>query len=94
MSGAQDVLVDRPRREVALVTLNRPDRLNALTAEMLAHIYEVLEGLGRDPTCRVIVITGAGRGSAPATTFVTTTRRSGYRPTSAPCIRTCTSRST
>ncbi len=57
-----DVLVDRPRREVALVTLNRPDRLNALTSEMLAHLYAVLEGLGRDATCRVIVVTGAGRG--------------------------------
>ena len=58
----RDVLVGRPRPEVAVITLNRPDRLNALTSEMLAHIYEVLEDLGRDPTCRVIVITGAGRG--------------------------------
>ena len=45
-----------------LVTLNRPDRLNALTSEMLAHIYAVLEDLGRDATCRVIIVTGAGRG--------------------------------
>src|SRR5580693_7269313 len=61
-SHGDDVLVDRPRPEVAMVTLNRPERLNALTSEMLAHIYEVLEGLGRDDTCRVIVVTGAGRG--------------------------------
>ncbi len=61
-SGSGDVLVGRPRPEVALVTLNRPERLNALTSEMLAHIYEVLEGLGRDATCRVIIVTGAGRG--------------------------------
>jgi len=47
---------------VALVTLNRPERLNALTSEMLARIYDVLEGLGRDATCRVIIVTGAGRG--------------------------------
>jgi len=59
---ADDVLVERPRPEVALVTLNRPARLNALTSEMLRHLYDVLEGLGRDATCRVIVITGAGRG--------------------------------
>ncbi len=59
---ADDVLVDRPRPDVALVTLNRPDRFNALTSEMLARIYEVLEGLGRDSTCRVIIVTGAGRG--------------------------------
>ena len=61
-AGTEDVLVDRPRPEVAVVTLNRPERLNALTSEMLARIYEVLEGLGRDATCRVIIMTGAGRG--------------------------------
>jgi enoyl-CoA hydratase len=59
---AEDVLVDRSRPGVALVTLNRPHRLNALTSEMLAHLYDVFEDLGRDSTCRVIVVTGAGRG--------------------------------
>jgi enoyl-CoA hydratase len=61
-SPSGDVLVDRPRPGVALVTLNRPARLNALTSEMLAEIYETLERLGRDATCRVIIVTGAGRG--------------------------------
>jgi len=61
-AAANDVLVERPQAEVALVTLNRPERLNALTSEMLARIYEVLEALGRDATCRVIIVTGAGRG--------------------------------
>ena len=61
-SGGDDVLVERPRPEVALITLNRPDRLNALTSEMLARIYSTLETLGRDATCRVIIVTGAGRG--------------------------------
>ena len=60
--GPDDVVVSRPRPEVALVTLNRPDRLNALTSEMLAHIYDTFEALGRDATCRVIIVTGAGRG--------------------------------
>ena len=44
------------------MTLNRPRRLNALTSEMLARMYEVFEELGRDPTCRVVIVTGAGRG--------------------------------
>jgi enoyl-CoA hydratase len=61
-AGSNDVLVDRTRPEIAVITLNRPERLNALTSEMLARIYEVLEQLGRDSACRVIVITGAGRG--------------------------------
>ncbi|HEY2427413.1 MAG TPA: enoyl-CoA hydratase-related protein [Acidimicrobiales bacterium] len=61
-SAEDDVLVDRTRPAVAVVTLNRPHRLNALTSEMLARIYDTLQGLGRDPACRVIIITGAGRG--------------------------------
>jgi enoyl-CoA hydratase len=47
---------------VALVTLHRPERLNALTSAMLTHLYDILETLGRDESCRVIVVTGAGRG--------------------------------
>jgi enoyl-CoA hydratase len=61
-AGRDDVLTERPRPGIALVTLNRPERLNALTSEMLTHIYDVLEELGHDPSCRVIIITGAGRG--------------------------------
>jgi enoyl-CoA hydratase len=57
-----DVLVDRSRPGIALVTLNRPHRLNALTSEMLTHVYDVFTQLGRDHTVRVIVVTGAGRG--------------------------------
>jgi enoyl-CoA hydratase len=58
----EDVLVDRSRTQIALVTLNRPHRLNALTSEMLDHMYRVFEELGHDASCRVVVITGAGRG--------------------------------
>jgi enoyl-CoA hydratase len=61
-NSADDVIVDRPRPEVSVVTLNRPHRLNALTSEMLARLYDVFVHLGRDHTCRVIVVTGAGRG--------------------------------
>ena len=56
------ILIERPRTEVAVVTLNRPHRLNALTSPMLAQLYETFETLGHDETCRVIVVTGAGRG--------------------------------
>ncbi|HWF22860.1 MAG TPA: enoyl-CoA hydratase-related protein, partial [Acidimicrobiales bacterium] len=50
-----DLLVDRSTPGVAVVTLNRPHRLNALTSDMLARFYQSLEGLGRDETCRAIV---------------------------------------
>jgi len=60
--GEPDLLVDRAHPGVAVLTLNRPHHLNALTSEMLAMIYRTLEALGHDETCRVIVVTGAGRG--------------------------------
>jgi len=47
---------------VATLTLNRPERLNAITAQMLQLLSEALVECDRDPSVRVIVITGAGRG--------------------------------
>ncbi len=46
---------------VATVTLNRPDKLNALTVEMVGELAETLTTLGRAEAVRAIVITGAGR---------------------------------
>ena len=45
---------------VALVTLNRPRALNALSFQLLLRLAEVVEALDADPACRAIVITGAG----------------------------------
>lgn len=56
------VLVDRPRPDVAVVTLNRPDRLNALSFAMVDELHAALDDVHRDNACRVVVLTGAGRG--------------------------------
>jgi enoyl-CoA hydratase/carnithine racemase len=47
---------------VALLTLNRPDRLNAWTEEMERTYFDMLEECGRSAEVRVVVVTGAGRG--------------------------------
>ena len=47
---------------VLTLTMNRPDRLNALTMEMLAEMHEVLDRAAFEAEVRVIVLTGAGRG--------------------------------
>lgn len=47
---------------VAVLTLNRPERLNALSRPMLAALLEALPRLAEDPGVGVIVVTGAGRG--------------------------------
>lgn len=56
------VLIDRPRPGVALVTLNRPERMNAMAFDVMIPFREALEALGRDNEVRVVVVTGAGHG--------------------------------
>ena len=46
---------------IATLTLNRPDRLNAISTRMLDELSARLVELDRDPAVRVIVLTGAGR---------------------------------
>ena len=47
---------------ISRLTLNRPDALNTLTAPLVAELHEVLDAVERDEDCRVVIITGAGRG--------------------------------
>lgn len=56
------VTVERPRPEVAVVTLNRPEVLNALTFALVDQLHDALDEIHADNTCRVVVLTGAGRG--------------------------------
>ena len=57
-----EVVQMRVEDGVALLTLNRPDRLNAWTAEMEHAYFAMLEQCAREQEVRVIVVTGAGRG--------------------------------
>ena len=50
---------------VCLLTLNRPDRMNAWTHEMEARYFDLLAAAERDRDTRVVVVTGAGRGFCP-----------------------------
>ncbi len=56
------LVLNFPRPEVAVMTLNRPDRLNALTTELVAAITSTLHKLSARREIRAIIITGAGRG--------------------------------
>jgi enoyl-CoA hydratase/carnithine racemase len=55
------VLSSRRDAGAVWLELNRPERLNALSAELLAALRAALEAAGRDPATRVVVIAGAGR---------------------------------
>ena len=47
---------------VACVTMNRPDKLNALTSQMAAELHSALAAIAEDSNVRVAILTGAGRG--------------------------------
>ena len=52
----------QPVPGVALVTLNRPERLNAMNHQLVADLHRVLDRIAVDRTVRSVVLTGAGRG--------------------------------
>jgi len=55
------VLVDHPEPHVAVLTLNRPERLNALSIDLAVALDEALAGVGAENDTWVVVLTGAGR---------------------------------
>ena len=56
------IRIEQPRDGVTLLTLNRPERLNAMSADLVEELHDALDDAGRDRSCRVVVLTGAGRG--------------------------------
>jgi enoyl-CoA hydratase len=62
VASTDAVLVDRPRPQVLRITLNRPDRRNAMNADLLGGLYDAFDTARADAEARVIVLTGAGAG--------------------------------
>src|SRR4051795_4500712 len=62
MRGMPFVLVDKPRPEITLITLNRPERMNAMAFDVMIPLRETLEAVSIDNDVRVVVLTGAGHG--------------------------------
>jgi enoyl-CoA hydratase len=56
------VEVSHPRPGVATITLNRPEKLNAMTAELIEGLHGALDEIGAERSTRVVILTGAGRG--------------------------------
>jgi enoyl-CoA hydratase/carnithine racemase len=63
--STSDVVLYRREQGVAVLTLNRPDRMNAWTEELEARYLTLLEQTAGDPEVRAVVVTGAGRGYCP-----------------------------
>ncbi|MGP0030418.1 MAG: enoyl-CoA hydratase [Acidimicrobiales bacterium] len=56
------VQVAHPHPSVALITLNRPERMNAMAFDVMIPLRDSLRGIGDDNDVRVVILTGAGRG--------------------------------
>lgn len=57
----EPVRVDRPQPHTTVVTLNRPDRLNAMSIDLVIALHDTIEEVAADNDCYVVVLTGAGR---------------------------------
>ncbi len=55
------IRVDKPKDGVTLLTLDRPDALNAMNRELCNDFHAVLDEVDADPDCRAVILTGAGR---------------------------------
>jgi enoyl-CoA hydratase len=62
MPELQTVTIDEVDDDVVRLTLNRPERLNAMSHQLITDLHAALEVIDRDRGCRVVILTGAGRG--------------------------------
>jgi enoyl-CoA hydratase len=56
------VVFEEIKTGIGLLTLNRPQRLNAINLEMLDDLYDLFHRLDSEPDIRVLIVTGEGRG--------------------------------
>lgn len=60
-SNTNELLIEQ-RGRIAVITLNRPERLNAISRDMLNELSKKMVEANKDPEIRCIILTGAGRG--------------------------------
>jgi enoyl-CoA hydratase len=56
------LIIEQPEDGVTRIVMNRPERLNAMNVELVTELHDALDTAARDRNCRVVVLTGAGRG--------------------------------
>ena len=56
------VLIDTPRPHTAVITLNRPERMNSMAFELMVPLHDAIDQVAADNDITCVVLTGAGRG--------------------------------
>ena len=57
-----EIQITRPRDGITVVTMSRPAKLNAMTCGMVEELHGAFSDVSRDRDCRVVILTGEGRG--------------------------------
>ena len=82
------ISLDQPAEAVTRITLDRPEVLNALNPEMVVALSDALDAAGAESSCRVVVITGAGRGFCSGQDMAAAAKRNaGAGPAAAEKLR-------
>lgn len=79
MTPAADLVLVERRGAVAVLTLNRPERLNAFAAPLNRRLVALLAEIAHDPAVRAVVLTGAGRGFCAGADLKTMAGADGVR---------------
>ncbi|MFX0083096.1 MAG: enoyl-CoA hydratase-related protein [Candidatus Hodarchaeota archaeon] len=74
-----ETIIFEIENQIATITLNRPERLNAWTLKMDAEIWNALTKIENDPNIRVSILTGAGRGFCAGADLKEGTRMSEFK---------------
>ena len=84
---AGSLVLDHRENGVAVLTLNRPDRLNALNKDLAVALNAALTSISTDKYVSVVVLTGAGRAFVPVGTWPLSARATKTMtwPTSSRC---------
>jgi len=53
--------VTHPKPHITRIAIDRPDRLNALTFELVVELHDAFDNIASDPDCKVVILTGNGR---------------------------------
>ncbi|HEY9772332.1 MAG TPA: enoyl-CoA hydratase-related protein [Planktothrix sp.] len=89
MSEEKLILIDKKANGVAVLTLNRPDKLNAFSDELSFSLQDALKEMEKDAGVRAVVLTGAGRGFCAGQDLQSRSisQESGERPSLGDSIR-------
>src|SRR5438477_3400376 len=55
------VLIEKQSPQITILTLNRPERRNALTIELMTELTAAIENAAADPAQRIVILRGAGK---------------------------------